>query len=199
VPPNNRMQELTRSAPLQGRLAPPSQLISVFGGLIRHHRVEQVMAERFALYSRTHSCLPADQVASLVTGMAPAMQVTAAGLTRKWAWPDLEVVCSEMPDTLISAHLEGFAGFARSIAGEMSAASIEPLLERIRATTLVVGIEVAPERDREGRAEDLIGKLAFGLQPLLFFEDAIYDERSRLILCKKGPHPHSLREEGQPS
>jgi len=31
MPDNNRMQ-LTRSAPLQGRLAPPSQLIRVFGG-----------------------------------------------------------------------------------------------------------------------------------------------------------------------
>jgi hypothetical protein len=32
--PNNRMQ-LTRSAPLQGRLAPPSQLIRVLGGQMR--------------------------------------------------------------------------------------------------------------------------------------------------------------------
>ena len=31
MPPNNRMQ-LTRSAPLQGRLAPPSQLIRVLCG-----------------------------------------------------------------------------------------------------------------------------------------------------------------------
>jgi hypothetical protein len=31
VPSNNALQ-LTRSAPLQGRLAPPSQLNAVFGG-----------------------------------------------------------------------------------------------------------------------------------------------------------------------
>ena len=45
MPHNNRMQ-LTRSAPLQGRLAPPSQLIRVFDERYREQGSTEVRPER---------------------------------------------------------------------------------------------------------------------------------------------------------
>jgi hypothetical protein len=144
------------------------------------------MSENFALYSATLDHLPTDQIPHLVPEREPRRETTERGLTYTWAWPDLRIICSEMPDNEMAEHLRGLRAFVeRKRAGVLSG-RVDTLVEFVSRVTLVVGVELQPRRDAGGRAQDFIGKLSFGMQPLMFFENALYDQDSRLLLGPDG-------------
>ena len=141
------------------------------------------MPENYALYTTQYEALPEQNMRSLVPGIEPTIAHTERGLTYSYAWPDLTAVVSAMPELEIASHLSGFVGY---VGQAIYANSVPPrgqaLIARILCTTLVVGVEFAPGRDAEGRAEAFLATLCGGLTPLVFFQSAIYDARARLLL-----------------
>ncbi|HET9768628.1 MAG TPA: hypothetical protein VFS60_17410 [Thermoanaerobaculia bacterium] len=144
------------------------------------------MAENFALYSTKWPELPEAQMLELAGQVRPEVYLAPRGRTFFYSWPDLMIRCSEMPKGDLASHLAGFEGYVTKISRGRSENQGRALIERIRKTRLVVGVEVEPGRDREGRAEDLIGKLCYGLEPIMFFENALYDWDGRLLLGPDG-------------
>lgn len=143
------------------------------------------MAENFMLYSGRYAGLPADQMRRLMAGIAPKVANTARGLSYVYSWPDLSITCSEMPRDQVRAHLEALVEYVRDIGADEHSRTSR-LVDRISRVALVAGIEIEPGRDPEGRTEHLLGALCSGLVPLVFFEDAVYDSMSRLILGPDG-------------
>jgi hypothetical protein len=91
-----------------------------------------------------------------------------------------------MPQAQLPGHLDGFCGFVKNLYGGKPDARGQQILDRIRYTRLVVGVVIEPGRDPAGRAEELLGALANGLDALLFFDGALYDKNVKLILGPDG-------------
>jgi hypothetical protein len=103
-----------------------------------------------------------------------------------YRWPDLTVTCNEMPPQQVPHHLAGFCGYVEHIYGGEPDDRGRAILDRIRYTRLVVGVVIEPGRDADGRAEQLLGALAYGLDALLFHGNALYDKDVNLILAPDG-------------
>jgi hypothetical protein len=144
------------------------------------------MTENFALYSQTLDSLPEDQMLRLVDGIRPIVTPSAGGLCYRYEWDDLTIACYVVPKEEFSEHLQGFIGYVRHIyRGEVPPRG-EKVIRRIRNTKLIVGVEITPGRDPEERCDTLVGKLSFGLRPLIFHADALFDQDSRLLLAPDG-------------
>src|SRR5262245_58679483 len=100
-----------------------------------------------------------------------------------YRWPNVTVTVNEMPSREVPGHLDGFCGYVRHTDRGQPDAPGEQVLARIRHTRLVAGVVIEPGRDEEGRAEGLLGAMAYGLEALLFFGSALYDKDARLILA----------------
>ena len=150
------------------------------------------MGENFALYSTRWSELPEAQMLQLAGEVRPEVYEAPRGRTFFYSWPDLVIRCSEMPKADLASHLSGFAGYVTKISRGRCEDRGRALIERIKGTKLVVGVEIEPGRDREGRAEELIGKLCNGLAPIMFFENALYDWDGRLLLGPDGSFDSQL-------
>lgn len=144
------------------------------------------MPENLALYTAEHATLPEDQMRGLMPGLAPDVGTTDRGLTYAFNWPDLTILCSEMPGQGMSEHLEGFVGYVKHVCRGVLGEREKRLIERIRSTKLVVGIEIDPGRDPQERADELVGKLCSGLKPIMFFDNALYEWDGRLLLGPDG-------------
>jgi hypothetical protein len=145
------------------------------------------MPENFALYSRSADSLPPAQMRVLADDVAPELAETERGTTYTYRWPDLTIIVSEMPAALLAEHLRGFEGYVRQhiYKGKVPARG-EQIIRSIRATRLVVGVEVQPGRDEQERAEELLGRMCGGLRPVIFHADALFDWMSRLLLAPDG-------------
>ena len=92
-----------------------------------------------------------------------------------------------MPPSELAEHLRGFEGY---ISQHIYHGQVPPhgkdIIRSIRATLLVVGVELQPGRDQEGRAELLLGRMSGGLRPIIFHADALFDWTSRLLLAPDG-------------
>ena len=93
-----------------------------------------------------------------------------------------------MEEEDVLEHLDGFTGYVRQIYGGNPDARGKLIVDRIFSTSLVVGIEIDPGRDAEGRAEEIVGKLCYGLSPMIFFEDSLLDANCNVILGPDGSY-----------
>ena len=118
----------------------------------------------------------------LALATLPTVATTERGLTYTYRWPDLSITCSELPKNRMAAQLDGLVQYVRSVQGGKLDGRGERIVGRILKTRLVAGIEIDPQRDAAGRAEEVLGKLAFGLRPIIFFGNALYDWNSRRLL-----------------
>ena len=141
------------------------------------------MPENLALYTNATDHLPRREVEVLLPGVTPAADVTERGLTYTWRWGQFEVSC-ELPQSEMMEHLAGFAEHIRRVS--KGGARSHSLLARLESTRLVIGVELRPERDPDGRGEELLGELCGGLRPIVIFESAIYDYMMRLLLGPDG-------------
>jgi hypothetical protein len=144
------------------------------------------MAENFAFYSQTHDALPEERMRELAGNGNFAVEQADDGRRFTNRWPDLTLVVSEMPAREVPRHLDGFRGYVRHIYDGKPDQRGEQVLDRIRYTRLVAGVVIEPERDAEGRAEEILGAMAHGLHALLFHGSALYDRNSKLILAPDG-------------
>jgi hypothetical protein len=144
------------------------------------------MSESFTFYSSEHSTLPPGQMSVLVEGVPPTVEQAGEKVKYIYAWPDLKIICTEFPGAELAEHLEGFVGYvARIFRGSPESRALR-IVDRIKATKLVVGVEVIPGRDPEERTDEVVGKLCGGLQSIMFFEGALYEWDGRLILGPDG-------------
>jgi hypothetical protein len=145
------------------------------------------MPENFAFYSQTTDALPEEQMRRLA-GDAEFSVGTASdgGRSFTYRWPGLTITCNEMPSANVPAHLSGFCGYVKHIYGGKLDDRGSHILDRINYTRLVVGVVIEPERDEEGRAERLLGTMAYGLDALMFYGNALFDKDSKLILAPGG-------------
>jgi hypothetical protein len=145
------------------------------------------MPENFAFYSQTHDALPEEHMRRLA-GDAEFSVGTAGDGGRSFTFrrPGLTVTCKEMPAAKVPTHLDGFCGYVKHISGGKLDERGGQILDRIKYTRLVVGVVIEPGRDELGRAERLLGSMAYGLDALLFYQDCLYDKDSKLILAPGG-------------
>ena len=141
------------------------------------------MPANYALYTTECDSLPRENMRELADDVEPEVGRTERGMTFTYRWPDLEIIVSELPSGELSEHLRGFEGYVRDgiYRGAVPPRG-EEIVREIRRTRLVVGIEVRPDVDDAGRAEELIGRMCGGLHPMIFHKDAVYDWMSRLLL-----------------
>jgi hypothetical protein len=144
------------------------------------------MAENFAFYSQTYDALPEEQMRRLAEGAEFSVDTAEGGRQFAYRWPDLAVTVNEMPAKEVPAHLDGFCGYVRHLYQGQPDARGEQVLDRVRHTRLVAGVVIEPGRDDQGRAEALLGALAYGLEARLFHGSALYDKDARLILAPDG-------------
>ena len=144
------------------------------------------MSENFALYSQTLDSLPEEQMLKLADGICPAVSRSDAGLCYRFNWSDLTMTCHVMPREKIRDHLRGFIGYIRHIFVHGMPAHGEKLIQRVQNTRLIIGVEISPSRNPEERCDELVGKLSFGLRPIIFHADSIFDQNSRLLLDANG-------------
>lgn len=144
------------------------------------------MAENFAFYSTTYDTLPDEQMRKLAGEADFAIEQHENGRLFLYRWPDLSVAVHEMPVREVPRHLDGFCGYVRHIYQGKPDQRGEQILDRIRYSRLVAGVVIEPERDEQGRAEGILGAMAYGLHALLFYGSALYDRDSQLILAPDG-------------
>jgi hypothetical protein len=143
--------------------------------------------EIFTLYSQTSHSLPEPQMRLLAEDADFSVGRTdEGGRSFVIRCPDLTITCNEMPPQNLPDHLDGFCGYVRRILGDDLGERGEQILKRIRHTQCVVGVSVEPERDEGGRAENVLGAMAHGLDALMFHGVALYDKEARLILAPDG-------------
>jgi Domain of unknown function (DUF4272) len=155
--------------------------------------------ENFALYSQTLSSLPDEQMRVLATGTTPVVETNGEELRYVYRWPDLEVRCNVMPAEQLPEHLQGFVGYVAHIyQGRIELDSrIRRIMRRILRTTLVVGVEIIPGRDEEGRAGEILGKFCHGLQPMVFHGNSILDHEGKVLVGGNGSYDlHAFIDEG---
>ena len=152
--------------------------------LAQHAFAHRLMPENLALYTNAIDHLPRREVEALLPGVKPMADVTERGLTYTWRWDQFEVLCSELPQSEMKEHLAGFGEHIRRVS--KAGARSHALLARLESTRLVIGVELRPERDPDGRCEELLGKLCGGLRPIVIFDHAIYDYMMRLLLGPDG-------------
>ncbi len=144
------------------------------------------MAENFAFYSQSYDALPEERMRELAGDADFKVENAADGRRFAYHWPDLTVTVHEMPAREIPGHLDGFCGYVRHVYHGQPDERGEQILDRIRYTRLVAGVVIEPERDAQGRAEAILGAMAYGLHALLFYGSALYDRDSKLILGPDG-------------
>ena len=144
--------------------------------------------EIFTLYSQTLDQLPDENMAELATGCRYTKSKDADGSpSYSYRWSDgLSVTCNVMGPTELAEHLRGFAGYVESIYKGQPDERGKQIIDRIKKTTLVIGIVVQPGRDSEGRAEELLGCMCGGLTPIMFYGDTLYDHKGCLLLAPDG-------------
>jgi hypothetical protein len=145
------------------------------------------MPENFAMYARTDDELPHREMLRLADDVRPTLAETDRGLTYTYTWPDLTILVSVMPAIQLADHLNGFEGYIRQYVYEGNVPPRgEQIIDRIRETRLVVGVEAQPERDAQGRADELIGRMSRGLHPIIFHADGLYAWTGRVLLGPDG-------------
>lgn len=144
------------------------------------------MTDNFALYSQSYRELPDAQMEALAGDAVFETGRTEEGeRVFSYRWPDLEIHCYERNGDL-GEHLQGFCGFVAQCLGGEPDARGQLLMQRILATQLTVGVAIEPGRDEAGRAEGILGAISGGLDPIVFYEMALYDAGARLLLAPDG-------------
>jgi hypothetical protein len=144
------------------------------------------MAENFSFYSQTYDALPDEQMRQIAKGARFTAEADGEGRRFVYRWPDLTVTVHEMAAKEVPGHLNGFCGYVTHIYRGKPDERGKQILERIRYTRLVAGVVIEPERDEAGRAEHLLGSMAYGLHALMFYGSALFDRDSKLILAPDG-------------
>lgn len=101
-----------------------------------------------------------------------------------YEWPDFAIRISVMPDSKMSAHLEGFVEYLRNAEGKSGSQLSGELIARIRETRLVLGVIASPdieEASRFDRLQEAIGTICFNTKSLLFWEGCVHDENADLV------------------
>jgi hypothetical protein len=138
------------------------------------------------IYVPTINELPREQLSRLCPG-ATFSVIDSAGVVSAYVyeWPDLKITINVLPSADVAAHLEGFIGWAQSVAKAQGRSLDKGLTRRIRSTTMVLGFVVEKTTDRQvwhERVQDLIGMICFNTRALLFWEGAIFNEECRQLL-----------------
>jgi hypothetical protein len=146
------------------------------------------MPEHFTLYSARYESLPDDEMALLAKdGVDLTIGVNDDGERRfVYRGPGFEVVCTAMAPRKVPGALQGFVGWVRKQCEGEPDSRVQRILERIRSTRLIVGVVITPERDADGKAEQILATLCFGAEALLFFDEAIYDKSAVLLFAPDG-------------
>jgi hypothetical protein len=145
------------------------------------------MPENYALYTRSYDTLPQANMEALAGDAALEKAQTERGVTYTYRWPDLTIIVNEMPASQLEEHLRGFEGYiSQHIYKGKVPSRGKDIIRNIWSTRLVVGVEFQPGPDKQGHAEELLGRMSGGLHPIIFHADALFDWTSRLLLAPDG-------------
>ena len=144
---------------------------------------------RYAIYCRLYDQVPSEWMAQLADEGCTYSVEENGGLAEKFTfeWPDQKLVIHVMPRSEISLHLDGFVGYVHWLCGNQGIEPDMDLIGRIRQTQLVLGCVLTPDvvddgDETESPAEKVMSAIIHHTKSLLFYGDAIYDERLNLIL-----------------
>src|SRR5579871_1364201 len=157
------------------------------------------MPDNFALYTQRYGALPSERMQQLVDRVTPEMTTAGQSVSYIYRWPDLIVRVNVMPTHELAQHLQGFAGYVQQAIyqGQVPERG-EQIIRAILRTRLVVGVVVEPDRDDQGRVQELIGRMCGGLHPIMFYGNALYDWIGRLLLAPNGSYDQDAEFDADP-
>jgi hypothetical protein len=130
--------------------------------------------------------LPLEQLSLVGAGARFSVSEADGSIaTLAYEWEDLKVVVNVLSTPELARHLEGLVAWVRSVARAQGRPPEEPLIQRIRSTTLVLGFVVDGTTDRDvwhGRVQDMIAMICSNTGALLFWEGAVFDENCQQLL-----------------
>jgi hypothetical protein len=136
----------------------------------------------YTLYTGEMAELPVDKIAKIGRGATFVVHRKDGRIdSYEYSWPDLTVRLNPMPTEELKDHLRGFLGYVAAGCRKLGVPLPKGLLERIERVKLVLGFEALPDMDAEGRAESILGAIAFNTKSLIFHGGAVYDENAGQI------------------
>jgi len=146
----------------------------------------------YGLYTAQFSELPLEGISGLGNGSTFRVHYEGDRIeSYEYSWPDLKVHVTVMPAQELAVHLRGFKGYIASTCRKLGVLLPKGLFERIDATRLVLGFYAEPNMDVEGRAEGILGPIAYNTKSLIFHADAVFDENSQQVFPPLSDTPQS--------
>lgn len=143
------------------------------------------MPENTCLYTSVDAPLTVEEIQDLIDGEATALQAADGSIVV--TWPDVEVSLSTMAEPQIPDHIKGFMGYVVHMSGGEVDDNIEGLLGFLGAVQCVIGCEIRPGFDDEGKAKSLIVSMACTYEHcLMFANDNIYSPFGQLLFGPEG-------------
>jgi hypothetical protein len=131
----------------------------------------------YTLYTEEMTELPIDKISGIGSGATFVVHREGERVDfYEYSWPDLTVHLYVTPGEELQDHLQGFMGYVTSGCRNLGLPVPPGLLERIARVKLVLGCVVQPRMDAEGRAENILGAIAFNSKSLMFSGGEVYDE-----------------------
>ena len=129
--------------------------------------------------------LPRDQMAELDGAAEFSVRHTGGKLSAYvYEWEDLRIVIDVMPDADRAGHLKQFERWIEVRSASLGQVVEPGLVDRIRSSTIVLGIVVEKTTDRDvwhDRVQDIVGMICFNTKSLLFWEGMVYNENCRRV------------------
>ena len=144
-----------------------------------------IVVEYITLYMSVSNCLPRDLMRSLLLPDLPVVTVTEDGSSYAYRIGGVDVVCTVMADDLIAEHLHGFVDYVETISRAYSP-RVHDLCGEIMGVKTVLLIKMKQGRDEGGECDGLIASLREKFDPILFFENGVYDGGFDLLVGPKG-------------
>lgn len=141
------------------------------------------MTDNVTFYSVAYATLPPEPMETLAEGV-DGVRHRRDGAAHVYEWADRTMRCTAMPEAEMAGHLEGFQGFVRAHA---TPAAAPALIERVRATRLVVGVVIEPGHD--AISQELVGRMLGGLEPMVVLPHGVFDADGTALITFGATEP----------
>jgi len=141
----------------------------------------------YTLYTGELTELPIDKISGIVGGAKFVVHRREGRIDScEYSWPDLTVRLTVMPNHELQDHLRGFQGYIAAGCKNLGIAPPKGLFERIAQVKLVLGFIATPDMDPAGRAENILGAIAYNSKSLIFHGGSVYNEDSDRLFPPAG-------------
>jgi len=140
----------------------------------------------FTFYSQTVGSIAPQEMQKIAPQAAFSHTEGPEGTYFKFRWTDVAVECSLMPHSFIKEHILQLAGDVSKADGGRHEERTARLVDWLLRTRLVMTVQVEPARDNDGRANQVLARLAVGLDAVVLTAGVLFDKRFKLLMAPDG-------------